>query len=243
MKKGYIHIDYACFSEMHLNTTEAVVYSLVAGYCNAGKRFENRIDDMALTLNMTGRGLRKVLTRLCDGGYLAKERKRFSVEFILCDDWKNKSTSTAKSKTEKQSKSSNQRPSEPLSSIGQYEAIILETFTQHYAQTHNGQAYAPNFMTITSVTRNLVDSLRSAMQHDNYVCNPDTARTYFEQWLGVAWQRADAWHRQRWSMEFVNSQFNYFHNIVTNGTASDNNESIGGFTADDFADVLRNLQS
>ena len=90
MKTGYIHIDQTCFEEMNLNPTEAVLYSLVKGYCIHGQKFEVKVDDVAKRVNLTERGVRKVMDRLIERGYLTKERKQLGVEYKLSAEWRSR---------------------------------------------------------------------------------------------------------------------------------------------------------
>lgn len=252
--KGYIHIDNSCFTEMHLTPTEAVLYSLVKGYCSHGQKFERKVEDIAKQVNMSDCGIRRAFNRLVKGGYLKKERKQLGVEYKLSDEWKERvvqSTEQVRYKVPRRTVQSTEQerykvPNTPFNNkldnnnslnkenFGEFEGLVLEIFTEHYRNTHSHE-YAPNYATLTTATRNVCDNIRRCMEGDKYVCDIETFRAYFAQWLALAWQKTDEWHRQRWSMEFVNSQFNYFNTQVNNGdTSTTNREQRGGGVSDEY---------
>jgi hypothetical protein len=258
MKTGYIHIDSSCFTEMHLTPTEAVLYSLVKGYCAHGQKFERKIDEIALQVNMSTRGVRKAFDRLVDGGYLTKVRKQFGMEYQLTSEWNVRTAQSAERDRNKVPRRTAQSAEQDRHKVPNTPYIInnnnnsnkaeegsffygvtLEVFIEHFKLTHGGREYTPNFMTMSNAANNIMDNIKISMTNDKYVCDIDTFRSYFSQWIQLAWQKTDDWHRERWSMEFVNSQFTYFNNLINskNGNQSSNNASRqqrGSGVSDDY---------
>jgi predicted transcriptional regulator len=259
MKTGYIHIDNTCFSEMHLTPTEAVLYSLVKGYCANGQRFERKVSEVAEQVNMSERNVRYTFNKLCDQGFLTKERKQLGVELKLSSAWKDPNSSAKIAEQERQklqdssAKIAEQErqklPNSPYiinnnnkpnnNGGGEFYGAVLDIFVEHYKITHEGREYTPNFSTMSTAANNIMDNIKVCMTTDKYVCNLDTFRSYLSQWLQLAWAKTDDWHRERWSMEFVNSQFTYFNNLINskNGNQSSNNASRqqrGSGVSDDY---------
>jgi len=257
MKAGYIHIDQTCFVEMNLNPTEAVLYSLVKGYCIHGQKFEVKVDDIAKRVNMTERGVRKVMDRLIERGYLTKERKQLGVEYKLSAEWRSRTEQSSEQernkvprRTEQSSEQErNKVPNTPIiinnnnktynkEGEGVFYGAILEIFVEHFRSSHGGREYTPNFTTMSTAAHNIIDNIKTCMTGDKYLTDIDTFKAYFSQWIQLAWQKTDDWHRERWSLEFLNSQFTYFNNIInqngTSTTQSNPNRQQRGGVSDDY---------
>lgn len=246
MANSYIHIDKSCFEEMKLTPTAAVIYSLIAGYCNHGRTFDMKIEDIACYVNMSEHGVRKTLDRLCCGGYIVKERRQFNLILKTSDEWKSTDKNVTKCRTRtsqsdgqdshkvtRRKEQSDEQDSHKVTNthyiINNYNkpnniggedplyGILVEIFCEFYRVVFKKE-YKKNNLTFTTAAINVLDNLKMSMVQDGYVADPDTFRLYTEQWMKKAYTNSEDFHRKRWSIEFINSQFNYLDNVVNNPT-------------------------
>jgi len=245
-KTEYIFIKKEVFSEMHLSGNDAILYSLIAGYCENGVPFDMRIEDIARRVNLSNSGVRSMIDSLCERGFIEKERKQFCNVYNISDNWRKPIFEIAKKCHSRKPKSSTQDSQKiavgslksstpdsqtlanthynnnyiynnPITSGGKGDFYGL--FLEIFCSHYRSEKnieYIPNNQTQTTAGRSLVEKIKTTMVHDGYVADEDTFKRYFSQWLDLAYKRSDNFVRERWTTEWLDKNFNYFNSIVNN---------------------------